>query len=138
MEGYREFLESDFDESRAHYEHLATVGQSPKVLWIGCSDSRVIPENILGADPGEIFVLRNVANLVPPTNTDSVSSGAVIEFAVGGLVVDDIIVCGHADCGGMKALIQGVDGKTMPYLAIWIAYSQAAFMEPSCRINPSA
>jgi len=126
VEGYREILLSDQEESGASREKMVKEGQSPKALWVGCCDSRVIPERILGAAEGDIFVVRNVANLVPPINTDSTSSGAAIEFAVGGLEIEDIIICGHEDCGGMKALMQGVDEEKMPYLSRWISYSQAA------------
>lgn len=125
VDGYRSFLSGDFRENKANDERLAEEGQNPKALWIGCSDSRVIPERILGAAAGDIFVVRNVANLVPPINTDSTSSGAAIEFAMGALNVDDIFICGHEDCGGMKALLEGVDSSKMPYLSKWISYSRA-------------
>ena len=79
-------------------ERLAREGQSPTTLWVGCSDSRVIPEQITDADPGDLFVMRNIANFVPPYGRDD-AVGAVIEFAVLQLGVKQIIVCGHSGCG---------------------------------------
>ena len=90
---------------RDRFEELAEQGQSPEILLIGCCDSRVSPELIFDAGPGEMFVLRNVANLVPPyqPNDDYHGTSAAIEFAVMGLKVKHIVVMGHAQCGGVKA-----------------------------------
>jgi carbonic anhydrase len=100
-------------------------GQAPRALWIGCSDSRVIPEEITDADPGELFVIRNVANIVPPPGADD-AIGAVIEFAVLVLRVARIIVCGHTECGGVAALGAGVDATATPQLARWIELAREA------------
>ncbi len=100
-------------------------GQSPRALWIGCSDSRVIPEQITDADPGELLVLRNVANIVPPAGTDD-AVGAIVEFAVLSLRVGRIIVCGHTDCGGVAALSEQLDPEREPQLARWVELARPA------------
>ena len=110
--GYRAFIEGRFAVERGRYQHLAGQGQSPSIMVIGCVDSRVSPEVIFDAAPGEILVARNVANLVPryeppttPENDISHQHGtsAALEFAVRALKVRHIVVLGHAFCGGIKA-----------------------------------
>ncbi|MCI4678081.1 carbonic anhydrase [Rhodoblastus acidophilus] len=107
-EGYENFLNGRFPRERERFEELAERGQSPEILLIGCCDSRVSPELIFDAGPGEMFVVRNVANLVPPykPNDDYHGTSAAIEFAVMGLKVKDIVVMGHAQCGGVKAFAE--------------------------------
>lgn len=114
--GYRAFLGGRFSVERERYERLAGQGQSPSIMVIGCVDSRVSPEVIFDAAPGEILVARNVANLVPryepPTEEDPShqhGTSAALEFAVRALKVRDIVVLGHAFCGGIKAFA-GKDG----------------------------
>lgn len=105
-EGYRSFLSGRFPSERKRYKNLAEKGQHPEILVIGCCDSRVSPEVIFDAGPGELFVVRNVANLVPPYEPDSESyhgTSAAIEFAVEGLEVKHIVVLGHASCGGIAS-----------------------------------
>jgi carbonic anhydrase len=104
-DGYRAFLQSRFASERNRYRQLAEKGQRPEILMIGCSDSRVAPETIYDAGPGEMFVLRNVAALVPPYEPDSMYHGtsSAIEFAVIALEVKHIVVMGHATCGGIRA-----------------------------------
>lgn len=103
--GYRAFLDSRFASERNRYRVLAEKGQKPEVMVIGCCDSRVSPEVIFDASPGELFVARNVANLVPPyeTNGDFHGTSAALEFAVQALKVKHIVVLGHASCGGIRA-----------------------------------
>ncbi|MET0427288.1 MAG: carbonic anhydrase [Microvirga sp.] len=104
-DGYRAFLDSSFPREKGRYELLAEKGQSPEVMVIGCCDSRVSPEVIFDASPGELFVVRNVANLVPPYETqgDFHGTSAALEFAVQALRVRHIVVLGHARCGGIRA-----------------------------------
>jgi carbonic anhydrase len=106
--GYRAFLEDRFVRERRRYETVAK-GQNPEVMVIGCCDSRVSPEVIFDASPGEIFVARNVANLVPPFETAGQYHGtsAALEFAVQLLKVKHIVVLGHASCGGIRAFADG-------------------------------
>ena len=107
IQGYRAFLQGRFRSESDRYQTLARAGQNPEILIIGCCDSRVSPEVIFDAGPGELFVVRNVANLVPPCDPDSASSyhgtSAAIEFAVNGLNVKHIVVLGHASCGGIRS-----------------------------------
>jgi len=106
--GYRAFLEGRFPSERSRYRALGESGQNPEILLIGCCDSRVSPEVIFDAGPGEMFVIRNVANLVPPYEPDSASyhgTSAAIEFAINGLDVKHVVVLGHASCGGIRAYI---------------------------------
>ena len=104
-QGYRAFLGERFSRERKRYQRLAERGQRPEVMIIGCCDSRVSPEVIFDASPGELFVIRNVANLVPPYAPDGHYHGtsAALEFAVQALRVKHIVVLGHAHCGGIRA-----------------------------------
>ncbi len=108
IEGYQSFLGGHFRREQDRYRQLAERGQSPKILLIGCCDSRVSPEVIFDALPGEIFVLRNIANLVPPYEPDAVHHGtsAGLEYAVRILNVEHIVVMGHARCGGVRAYVE--------------------------------
>ncbi|GGC50477.1 carbonic anhydrase [Chelatococcus reniformis] len=110
-QGYRAFLDSRFPGERRRFEILAERGQSPEVMIIGCCDSRVSPEVIFDASPGEMFVVRNVANLVPPFETggDYHGTSAALEFAVQALKVKHIVVLGHQSCGGIKAFANKAD-----------------------------
>ena len=105
VEGYRAFLGERFPRERSRFAALAVAGQRPEVLVIGCCDSRVSPEVVFDASPGELFVVRNVANLVPPYAPDGDYHGtsAALEFAVQALRVKHIVVLGHAHCGGIRA-----------------------------------
>jgi carbonic anhydrase len=111
VEGYAIFLGGRFRREQDRYKQLATMGQTPKVLLIGCCDSRVSPEVIFDADPGEIFVVRNVANLVPPyaPNEDLHGTSAALEFAVMSLQVRHVVVMGHASCGGVSAFVKNAE-----------------------------
>ncbi len=108
LDGYQNFYQKYFIENPEVYEKLVKDGQSPKTLVIACSDSRVDPSILLDTKPGDIFVIRNVANLVPPFESDfggCHGTSAAIEYAVNHLKVENIIILGHSDCGGIKALI---------------------------------
>ncbi|NNM76698.1 carbonic anhydrase [Sphingomonas sp. ID1715] len=108
------------------YERLATKGQSPKALMISCADSRVVPEEIMSAQPGDLFVCRNAGNIVPPFSQANGGVTSTVEFAVEALGVRDIIVCGHSDCGAMKGLMNPEITATMPNVAAWLRHSAAA------------
>ncbi|GGG44931.1 carbonic anhydrase [Chelatococcus composti] len=112
-DGYTSFVRERLPRERGRYEQLAEKGQRPEIMIIGCCDSRVSPEVIFDAAPGEMFVVRNVANLVPPYEPDNVShhgTSAALEFAVQALKVKHIVVLGHAHCGGIRAFA----GETEP------------------------
>ena len=109
VEGYQTFLNGRFPSEQSRYEKLAETGQKPEVMVNGCCDSRVSPETIFDAGPGELFVVRNVANLVPPCEDDHTThhgTSAAIEFAVQSLRVKHIVVLGHALCGGVRAVME--------------------------------
>jgi carbonic anhydrase len=108
ISGYRTFANERLPTEQSRYRDLSERGQSPEVMVIGCCDSRVSPEVIFDAGPGELFVVRNVANLVPPYAPDGAAHGvsAALEFGVQVLRVKHIVVLGHAQCGGVKALVQ--------------------------------
>lgn len=107
--GFKSFRETYYDDQPSIYRSLVDKGQRPDVMVIACSDSRVNPSIIAKAEPGELFIVRNVANLVPPYEPDGHYHGtsAAIEFAVRDLGVRDIIVLGHSHCGGIKCLCEG-------------------------------
>ncbi len=109
IDGYRRFRTGAYQEQRRRFDQLASEGQLPPVMIVACSDSRVDPTRIFDVSPGEVFVLRNVANLVPPYEADGGQHGAsaAIEFAVTQLGVAEIVVMGHAQCGGITASLTG-------------------------------
>ncbi|MGC1349718.1 MAG: carbonic anhydrase, partial [Xanthobacteraceae bacterium] len=111
IEGYHDFLDGRLRHEQDRYRELAEVGQSPEVMVIGCCDSRVSPEVIFDARPGELFVVRNVANIVPPYEPDGHAHGvsAALEFGVAALKVKHIVVLGHARCGGVKAFAENAE-----------------------------
>ncbi len=125
ISGYREFREK-FDSDHEVFGRLAEEGQNPKVLWIGCCDSRVVPELITGADPGELFDVRNIANVVPPAGSAACATGAAIEYAVNHLHVTHIVVCGHTECGGIAALESPPAAEHEPHIASWLELAQPA------------
>jgi carbonic anhydrase len=106
--GYGSFLSERLPREQSRFRALAETGQQPEIMVIGCSDSRVSPEVIFDARPGELFVVRNVANIVPPFAPDGRAHGvsAALEFGVGALHVKHIVVLGHAQCGGVKAFAE--------------------------------
>ena len=126
IEGYRRFRAAGWQQERDRWAQLAQ-GQSPKVMVIACSDSRVDPTQIFDSSPGEMFVVRNVANLVPPYETSAGYHGvsAALEFAVTQLEVEEIIVLGHGFCGGCAAALSGQFDDGNPgegqFIAQWIS-----------------
>ena len=107
-EGHRYFRKVKFKKNEERFRRLVEEGQRPKALFIGCSDSRLMPAMITGSGPGDLFIVRNIGNFVPPFKPDNDfhSTAAAIEYAVLNLKVSDIIVCGHSDCGAVKALFE--------------------------------
>ena len=130
LQGNLEFRENVFNADPTRYQELA-MAQSPSVLWIGCSDSRSDPERITSAPPGELFVTRNVGNIVP--NHDW-NLAAVIEYSINYLAVKEIVVVGHSDCGAMKALDMDLDD---PYITLWLNDAREAKTRVDARIPKS-
>lgn len=127
IEGYRRYRAERWPRLRALHAQLAQ-GQSPSLLVIACSDSRVDPSTIFDAQPGELFVVRNVANLTPPYEVGAGLHGtsAAIEFAVTTLEVDTILVLGHAQCGGCARALSGAHGPPGSFLDAWLALLEPA------------
>jgi carbonic anhydrase len=128
IEGFRNFRQTYYAENRALFDALAQGGQSPRAMVISCCDSRVDPALIFGAEPGDMFVLRNVANLVPPYSPDAGYHGtsAALEFAVRSLKVEHIVVMGHARCGGVRALLDPHAGDSTDFLGSWMDIAHTA------------
>jgi carbonic anhydrase len=128
IEGYRRFRAERWPERQMVFEHLASDGQSPRTMVIACSDSRVDPTMIFNAEPGELFILRNVANLVPPYQPDLAfhATSAALEFAVRVLEVSDLIVMGHAMCGGIRVLLHGAPDPAGDFLVPWMRIAEPA------------
>ena len=122
LTGYRRFRENRWPQEHAEYEALAQ-GQKPHTLVVACSDSRADPALIFDAAPGELFVVRNVANLVPPYQPDGQLHGvsAALEFGVRALNVSRIVVMGHAYCGGVHAMLNGAPDTCGDFVAPWVA-----------------
>ena len=124
--GYHRFRAQRWPEAHAEYETLAEGGQKPHTLIVACSDSRADPALIFDAKPGELFVVRNVANLVPPYEPDGRLHGvsAALEFGVRVLEVQRIVVMGHADCGGVTAMLKGAPDNCPDFVAPWVAQGE--------------
>jgi carbonic anhydrase len=124
LEGYRTFTSQRLPTEQSRYRELSVRGQSPETMVIGCCDSRVSPEVIFDAGPGELFVMRNVANLVPVYQPDSAAHGvsAALEYAVRVLRVKHIVVLGHAQCGGIRAFIDKIQPLSPgDFIGKWMA-----------------
>lgn len=130
QKGIETFKTVYFKKHEKDFLELVEKGQHPKALFIGCSDSRVIPNLITSTSPGDLFVVRNVGNFVPPYKPDSDfhSTASGIEYAVNHLEVDDIIVCGHSDCGACKALYEDYSAhkEEMIHTIKWLELGQPA------------
>lgn len=145
LEGYRNFMAGRYTAERRRYRSLARNGQSPEIMVIACCDSRAAPETIFGAGPGELFVLRNVANLVPPYEPDDRHHGtsAALEFAVQSLKVHSIVVMGHGRCGGIQTALNPSSEPLSPgdFIGKWMgllapaaeALTENALMTPAER-----
>jgi len=128
IQGYRDFRAGDYPAQKALYEKLGTKGQSPKVMLIACSDSRADPSDIFNAYPGEMFVMRNVANIVPPADGTDRFEGvaAAIEYAVTVLKIEALVVMGHESCGGIQGCLDGMGhDPDAGYVGKWVAIINA-------------
>lgn len=128
LHGNASFKKSYFKKHEAQLLHLAKNGQHPKALFIGCADSRVVPNLIVEAPPGELFVLRNVGNFVAPFKPDEDyhSTAAGIEYAVSALNVSEIIICGHTHCGAIASLYTEIDEKPFIHTKKWLSLGRPA------------
>src|SRR5580698_2395730 len=126
IEGHKKFLTEVFPARKSHF-HLLAEGQAPEFLFITCADSRVIPDLILGTEPGDLFISRSIGNVVPITSQDVDGVTATIEYSVEVLKVRHAIVCGHSDCGAMKAALDRRNLVNLPKARRWLDHVQAAF-----------
>ena len=138
LEGYRRFRQDHWPEARAEYEALAAKGQKPHTLVVACSDSRADPALIFDAAPGQLFVVRNVANLVPPYEPDGQLHGvsAALEFGVKVLGVSRIVVMGHAHCGGVQAMLTGAPDSCRDFVAPWVAQGSPVVRRVAEAVEP--
>ena len=126
VSGIHQFQKQYWSDNRVLFQRLAEHGQSPEALFITCCDSRVVPTVLTQGQPGDLFIYRNIGNFIPPYSDgtlDGTGVGAAIEYAVDHLRVGDIIVCGHSDCGAMKALYKDrKDFSETPHLTEWLTH----------------
>jgi carbonic anhydrase len=123
VRGIHHFQENLFNSQRERFELLAD-GQHPEALFITCSDSRINPNLITHTEPGDLFIIRNAGNLVPPFGAANGGEAATIEFAIVGLGVQDIIICGHSHCGAMKGLLHPETLSALPTMASWLSHAE--------------
>jgi carbonic anhydrase len=128
VDGYHRFRSGTWRDERSRFEELSLIGQKPRALVIACSDSRTDPQMVFNAAPGELFVVRNVANLAPPYGPDDQPHGisAAIEFAVRALRVGEIVVMGHAMCGGIRTLLNGAPAEVSDFVGQWVRIAEPA------------
>jgi carbonic anhydrase len=123
INGIHHFQNNLFDQHRKQFENLAG-GQDPKVLFITCSDSRINPNLITHTGPGDLFVLRNAGNIVPPYGAGETGVEATIEYALTALDIRDIVVCGHSHCGAMAGLLKLDKLEGMPSVKRWLGFAE--------------
>jgi carbonic anhydrase len=126
IDGVLKFQREVYPNEKALYRELS-IAQAPETMFIGCADSRVVPELLTQQGPGGLFVVRNAGNIIPPGTTDPGGVTASIEYAVSVLGIKDIVVCGHSGCGAMTALMNGVEKLSdLPAVARWLHYADGA------------
>lgn len=126
LAGVRRFREKEFPSRRELYAQITRDGQKPHTLFITCADSRLDPELLTGSGPGDIFVSRNIGNVVPAYGGMLGGVSAVIEYAVSALEVSQVVVCGHNDCGAMKSLLRPESLDKLPTVKRWLTSAEAA------------
>lgn len=129
LNGYKRFYQKQYQPQQAHYKELVDKGQFPKTMIISCADSRVDPTLIFDANPGDIFTIRNVANLVPPYQPGTKSLhgvSAALEFAVNFVNIEHIVVMGHTHCAGIRALLEGSTKEHSEFIHNWVSIGEEA------------
>ena len=127
LKGLHKFQSSYFPANQDLFEQLAE-GQKPRVLFITCSDSRIVPHLVTQSGVGELFVIRNAGNLVPPFGAANGGEGAAIEYAIHALGIEQVIICGHSNCGAMKGLLKLEKLRTeMPLVYEWLKHAESLY-----------
>jgi carbonic anhydrase len=124
IKGIHQFTSRDFRPLQGLFEQLAQ-GQNPDTLFITCSDSRIDPSLLTRSSPGDLFIMRNAGNIIPPHGAANGGEAATVEFAVAGLGVKDIIVCGHSHCGAMKGLLEPESVTDLPTVSAWLSHAES-------------
>ena len=146
VEGVRRFQATAFREQREFFEHLARKQQTPQALFITCSDSRINPNLITSTEPGDLFILRNAGNIIPPYGAANGGEGATVEYAVSVLKMPSIIICGHYHCGAMTSLMQPEQLGDLPAVRKWFSHAEATRrivtekfprLAPQARVDPA-
>ncbi|WP_060512404.1 carbonic anhydrase [Pseudomonas sp. NBRC 111124] len=135
IDGFLKFQRNAFPERVELFKGLATQ-QSPRALFISCSDSRLVPELVTQREPGDLFVIRNAGNIVPSYGPEPGGVSASVEYAVAALQVADIVICGHSDCGAMTAIATCKCLDHMPAVAGWLRYADSARVVNEARQHP--
>ncbi|WP_079228555.1 carbonic anhydrase [Pseudomonas putida] len=135
IDGFLKFQRDAFPERVKLFKDLATQ-QSPRALFISCSDSRLVPELVTQREPGDLFVIRNAGNIVPSYGPEPGGVSASVEYAVAALQVADIVICGHSDCGAMTAIATCNCLEHMPAVAGWLRYADSARVVNEARQHP--
>ena len=125
IDGIKKFQSEIYPNHKERFEALAN-SQAPDVLFITCSDSRIDPNLITSSDPGELFICRNAGNIVPPHSNETGGMTASIEYAVSVLNVEHVVICGHSNCGAMKAAMQPESVNKLPHVKVWLDHCRAA------------
>jgi carbonic anhydrase len=140
LEGNESFIRKKFKKHKERFVELVQKGQNPKVLFIGCSDSRVVPTLITDTKPGDLFIVRNIGNFVPPFSPDDEfhSTAAAIEYAVSVLEVDEIIVCGHSYCGAIESMYKEINDPNLIHVKKWLELGESTKKYVEGRLNKNA
>jgi carbonic anhydrase len=139
VDGFKHFRKEVFPAQKELFKKLATA-QNPRVMFITCADSRIVPELITHSSPGDLFVTRNVGNVVPPYGQMNGGVSTAIEYAVLALGVQHIIICGHSDCGAMRAVLNPASLEKMPTVRAWLRHTEVArtMVEDNCHCTGEA
>ena len=125
ISGVQRFRETDFATNRHFYEQLAAKQQKPVALFITCADSRIVPNTITQTEPGDLFLIRNAGNIVPPWGAGGGGEGATIQYSLEVLGIRNIVVLGHSQCGAMKALLENRPLDDLPAIKQWFSHAEA-------------
>jgi len=125
LDGIQKFRNGEFERKRSFFERLAKKKQAPQALFITCSDSRVMPNEITHTDPGDLFLIRSAGNLIPPYGAACGGEIATVEYSLAVLGIQNIIICGHSGCGAMQAMLEPKSLEELPAVRSWLQHAEA-------------